>query len=135
MRGWSGIVLPLCLLGAGSALAAQQALGMLSRLQSGNWTIKSQDGAPLRTLCLTSGTQLVQLRHAGSTCDRYIVEDDADKVTVQYTCPRNGYGRTSIRKEPPTLVQIESQGIAGGLPFQFKAEARRTGPCKRPAAR
>ena len=72
----------------------------------------------------------MQLRHAGSACSRFVVEDAADKVTVQYTCKGNGYGRTSIRRETSTLVQIESQGIQGGLPFQFKAEARRTGACR-----
>jgi hypothetical protein len=66
----------------------------------------------------------------GSACSRYVVEDGADKVTVQYTCRGNGYGRTSIRRETAGLLQIESQGVAGGLPFQFKAEARRIGACK-----
>ena len=83
-----------------------------------------------RSICLGDVAQLVQLRHASSQCSRFVVEHAANKVTVQYTCRGNGYGRTSIRKETNTLVQIESQGIAGGLPFQFKAEARRTGACK-----
>ena len=118
-------------LGAGSALAAQgDALGMLAKLQRGQWTVTSRDGGPSRTVCLGDAAQLVQLRHAGSACSRFVVEDAADKVTVQYTCRGNGYGRTSIRKETPTLLQIESQGIEGGLPFQFKAEARRSGACR-----
>ena len=131
MRRITKAVLVLLALGAGSALAAQgDALGMMAKLQRGQWTVASQDGGPSRTLCLGDAAQLIQLRHAGSVCSRYVVEDAADKVTVQYTCAGNGYGRTSIRKETNALVQIESQGIAGGLPFQFKAEARRTGSCK-----
>ena len=58
-----------------------------------------------------------------------VVEDGARDVTVQYTCRGNGYGRTHIRKETGTLVQIDSQGISGGKPFQFTAEARQTGRC------
>ena len=58
-----------------------------------------------------------------------IIDDSASDVTVQYTCRGNGYGRTHIRKETASLVQIESQGISGGKPFQFTAEARRTGGC------
>ena len=129
-----GVMKPLLVvgaLGASAALAAQgSALGMLDKLQRGQWVVASRDGGPSRTLCLGDAAQLVQLRHAGSACSRYVVEDAADKVTVQYTCRGNGYGRTSIRKETNTLVQIESQGIEGGLPFQFKAEARRTGACR-----
>lgn len=128
------IVKTLCVLGAlgaGSALAAQgDTLGMLAKLQRGQWVVASRDGGPSRTVCLGDAAQLVQLRHAGSACSRYVVEDAPDKVTVQYTCRGNGYGRTSIRRETATLVQIESQGIEGGLPFQFKAEARRTGACR-----
>ncbi|MBX9896630.1 MAG: hypothetical protein K2Y17_01795 [Qipengyuania sp.] len=123
-------LVPLAL-GAGSALAAQGAApAMLAKLQRGQWAVASRDGGPSRTICLGNTAQLIQLNHAGSACSRFVVEDAPDKVTVQYTCRRNGYGRTSIRKETDTLVQIESQGIAGGLPFQFHAEARRTGACR-----
>lgn len=131
MRRLARIATILVVLGAGTALAAQgDAAAMLGKLQRGQWTVTSRDGGPPRTICLGDTAQLVQLRHAGSACSRYVVEDAADKVTVQYTCRGNGYGRTSIRRETNTLVQIESQGIRGGLPFQFKAEARRTGACK-----
>ena len=57
------------------------------------------------------------------------VEDGAARLTVQYTCPGNGYGRTSIRRETDSLVQLESQGIHQGMPFEMTAEARRTGDC------
>lgn len=131
MRRIAKTYLVLLALGCGSALAAQgDALGMLAKLQRGQWSVVSRDGGPSRTICLGDTAQLIQLQHAGSACSRYVVEDAADKVTVQYTCRGNGYGRTSIRRETAGLVQIESQGIAGGLPFQFKAEARRTGACK-----
>lgn len=124
-------VVPLAF-ATGTALAAQGgALSMLAQLQRGQWTVVSREGGAPRTICLGDPSQLVQLRHAGSPgCSRFVVEDGPHKVTVQYTCRGNGYGRTSIRKETNGLVQIESQGIAGGLPFQFKAEARRTGACK-----
>ena len=132
MRNILKAALLLCALGTGAALSAQSdALAMLTGLQRGQWTVASRDGGPSRTVCLGNPAQLIQLRHSGSVCSRYVVEDAADKVTVQYTCRGNGYGRTSIRKETNTLVQIESQGIEGGLPFQFKAEARRTGACRK----
>jgi hypothetical protein len=131
MRRLARTILLFGALSAGGALAAQgDALAMLAKLQRGQWTVTSRDGGPSRTVCLGDPAQLVQLQHARSACSRFVVEDAADKVAVQYTCRGNGYGRTSIRKETNTLVQIESQGIAGGLPFQFKAEARRTGACK-----
>lgn len=119
-------------LGVGGALAAQgPALAMLAKLQRGQWTVTPNDGGPARRICLGDPLQLVKLRHAGTAgCSRFVVEDEPGKVTVQYTCRGNGYGRTSIRRETDALVQIESQGIADGRPFQFRAEARRTGACR-----
>ncbi len=117
-----GITLP--------AAAQSDSLAMLSGLSKGEWTIKHRDGSADRKICVRTGQELIQLRHSETGCSRFVVEDGANKVTVQYTCPGNGYGRTNIRKESGALVQIESQGIASGLPFQFAAEARRTGTCE-----
>lgn len=110
-------------------LAQGNGLAMLGALAKGEWTIKFRDGSADRKICVRSGQELIQLRHREAGCNQFVVEDGAAKVTVQYTCPGNGYARTSIRRETPALVQLESQGIHGGLPFQFLAEARRTGSC------
>ena len=110
-------------------LAQGNGLAMLGTLAKGEWTIKFRDGSVDRKICVRSGQELIQLRHREPGCNQFVVEDGAAKVTVQYTCPGNGYARTSIRRETPALVQLESQGIHGGLPFQFLAEARRTGSC------
>ncbi len=86
-------------------------------------------GGNVRKICLRTGREFLQLRHPGTNCNRFVVENSASDVTVQYTCRGNGYGRTHIRKESTGLVQIDGQGIAGGKPFQFTAEARQTGRC------
>ncbi len=117
-------------LGLALPVAAQSdGLAMLNGLTKGEWTVKHRDGSADKKICVRTGQELIQLRHSEGDCSRFVVEDAASKVTVQYTCPGNGYGRTDIRKETGGLVQIESQGIANGLPFQFAAEARRTGSC------
>lgn len=112
------------------AAAQGPSLTMLGTLQDGQWDVRFRDGADSRRVCLRSGHELIQLKHGESGCSRFVVEDGANAVTVQYTCRGNGYGRTSIRRESPSLVQIDSQGIAGGLPFEFSAEARRVGTCR-----
>lgn len=127
-----GVLAALAMVALGVALpaAAQSGgLSMLEGLTKGEWTIKHRDGSPDRKICLRTGEELIQLRHVENDCSRFVVEDDANRVTVQYTCPGNGYGRTDVRRETAALVQIEGQGISEGLPFQFAAEARRTGSC------
>ena len=111
--------------------AAAQAPGipLLAGLDKGAWEIRFRDGTPSRRICVRSGREFIQLRHAGQNCGRYAVDEAPNEVTVQYSCKGDGYGRTYVRKETHALVQLESQGIAGGLPFQFTAEARHIGPC------
>jgi hypothetical protein len=112
------------------AAAQAPSLAMLSALDDGQWELRFRDGRESRRVCVRSGLELIQLQHSSQGCSRFVVEDGASQVTVQYTCKGNGYGRTNIRREGSDLVQIDSQGIAGGLPFSFSAEARRVGPCR-----
>lgn len=131
MHNLAKTALLLCAIGSGAALWAQPAnLGILRDLHPGKWTITARDGVPPRTICLRDPAQLVQLRHRGPACSRYLVDSTPDKVTVQYTCRGSGYGLTTVRRETPELVQIESQGIYAKRPFQFRAEARRVGSCR-----
>jgi hypothetical protein len=126
---------PLLLaLGAAALIAPAAAQGpslaMLAGLQDGLWEVRARDGSPPRRICVRAGLELIQLQHRESGCSRFVVDDTASEVTVQYTCRGNGYGRTNVRRETAGLVQINTQGIEGGMPFQFAAEARRTGPCR-----
>lgn len=108
---------------------AQASLAMLGDLNKGGWEVRYRGGTAAKKICVRTGREFIQLRHRSGDCNRFVVEDGKNQVTVQYTCRGNGYGRTNIRKESPSLIQIESQGIANGKPFQFSAEARRAGRC------
>jgi hypothetical protein len=128
------ILIALALIGSGLSVAPaagqRQTLAMLDQLAPGRWEIRPRDGTRRAyPICIDSGRKLIQLRHDSLTCDRVVVADSASEVIVQYTCRGLGYGRTSIRKETDRLVQIQTQGIAEGLPFDFVAEARRIGDC------
>jgi hypothetical protein len=130
---WTSVAL-CALLGvmSGAVVAQVRPLAMLDQLEAGDWELRLRDepGAPKR-MCMHDARRLIQLRHPGQACSHIVVEDTAEEVTVQYTCPGHGYGRTQIRRESDSLLQIDSQGIAEGLPFAFAAEARRLGHCRR----
>ena len=100
----------------------------MQELDRGLWELRYRD-ATRRTerICIASATRLIQLRHPGQKCDQVIAQSAATSATVQYTCQGLGYGRTVIRREASRLVQVQSQGIADGLPFEINAEARRVG--------
>jgi len=125
--------LGLALFGVGltaPAIGQKPALAMLDQLEKGRWELKIRgEGTPPQRMCLGDGRRMIQLRHPTIGCDRLVVLDSDSEVTVQYTCKGSGYGRTHIRRETPRLVQIDTQGIADGLPFAFTAEARKVGDC------
>jgi hypothetical protein len=112
-----------------AAAGPRPALGMLDPLEPGRWELRLRDAPGTERLCLRDGRRLIQLRHPQEQCERFVVNDEANDVTVQYTCRGRGYGRTHIRRESPRIVHLETQGIAAGLPFNFAAEARRVGEC------
>lgn len=110
--------------------AQAPSLAMLDTLEKGSWQLRERGkDNVLQTICVGDARRMIQIEHPRATCSRYIIEDTPKSVTVHYTCPGAGHGRTSIRNETNRLVQIDTQGIADGKPFSQSIEARRTGPC------
>ncbi len=127
---FAGAAVAALLAVAAPASGQRASLTMLDQLDAGRWELRQRDSSsPAERLCVSNGRRFIQLRHPEVSCDRLVVEDGPSEVTVQYTCRGQGYGRTSIRRETSRLVQIQSQGIRNGLPFEFSAEARRVGDC------
>jgi len=106
-------------------------VGALARLEPGQWQLRDLDNARAvrQSICVADPAALIQIRHRGSPCSRLVISQDVKEATVHYTCPANGFGRTSLRVETPRLAQIDTQGVIGNAPFAYRAEARRIGPC------
>lgn len=122
-------------MGAGLLLAgpavpqARQTLPLLDRLEAGLWELRGPGNALIAAICLGDRAALVQPYHRGLACQQSLVSSDARSVTVRYSCPGVGSGRTEILVETPRLAQIDSQGLDRGTPFALRAEARRSGAC------
>ena len=76
---------------------------MLDSLAKGAWNLRIRDDGSQQRICVRDGREFIQLRHRQPGCSRFIVQDGAEEVVVQYTCRGNGYGRTSIRREGNVL--------------------------------
>lgn len=114
---------------AAPAFGGGPSLAMLDQLAPGRWEMRDRAGTVVARVCVASGRKLVQLRHPGRSCESFVLKDTAGEIEVQYTCPGQGYGRTRIRRETNRLIQLDSQGIVDGLPFDLSVEARRVGDC------
>jgi len=117
-------------LAAAAAAAPAQAprIPALAAIESGEWQLK-ESGGPAHPLCLASPEALIQMQHHDQNCTHTVVAQDSRSVTFRYTCPGAGYGRTTITVETGRLFKLETQGIAGGAPFDLSYEARRIGNC------
>jgi hypothetical protein len=105
---------------------------VLARLQKGLWQVRmlgAREVSP-RMICLGDPGNFVQLHHPRHRCSRSVSASTSNSVTMNYECPGIASGLTTIRAETPRLVRIESQGIDEGVPFAFRAEARRVGTCR-----
>lgn len=117
--------------GVGGHALANAAMPLLANLEKGEWTLTERGKAtPHRRVCLGDPARLLQTEHRTGNCSQYVIENKADSVTVQYRCAGMGHGHTSVRRETNRLVQIETQGILQGQPFDRYLEARRTGNCR-----
>ena len=116
--------------GATAVPAQAPSLAMLDRLEKGSWQLRERGSDKvMQTLCVGDARRMIQVYHPRSGCSRYVIEDTPNSVTVHYTCPGAGHGRTTIRAETNRLVQIDTQGIAEGRPFSQAIEGRRIGGC------
>lgn len=100
----------------------------MAGLRVGEWEV-TVAGQPPRRLCIIQPDALLRIRHHGGNCTRLVVAEGRRSVTVQYSCPGAGWGRTTLRVSSPVVVQIATQGIAGHAPFDDQASAQRIGDC------
>lgn len=104
----------------------------LKKLERGEWQLRSRDDPAkvARKLCVSDLRQLLQVQHMYNNCKHFVVRDRPADAVVTYDCGAAGNGRTDLRVETSHLIQIQSQGIAKGAPFDFALEGRHIGACR-----
>lgn len=128
MRVWLLIPTLVCATLLGGAVARAPILAF-GKIAPGEWQLRALDGEPPRRICINDPYDLIQLRHPGVACSRFVLANEAQTATVHYTCTGAGYGRTTIKVETGELIRIDSQGLSNRSPFQMAFEARRVGRC------
>jgi len=102
----------------------------LSRIERGQYDISEVGStATPRSVCIADASVLLQMQHPGAVCTRFVMADGPDGITVSYRCPSGGHGRTVVTVTTPRSFDIDTQGIAGGAPFDLNYQGRRVGAC------
>jgi hypothetical protein len=102
----------------------------LARVQPGQWQIKElgSTGAG-RSLCLADPAKVLQIAHGDAACSRTVIDSSATKLTVRYTCAGKGNGQSILTVSTSGAFRLQTQGMAGGAPFDYDYDAKRTGDC------
>ena len=109
------------------AFAAPSAL---SQIAGGLWEISGGPDlkAPVRE-CVADVSMLAQFEHRGAPCARHVVSEGGSTTLISYKCGGSGFGQSKIEVITPRSLSISTQGISGGLPYNYLVQARRVGDC------
>lgn len=120
---------------AALAPAPQPQRAVLAQANAGLWEISGAPGAkaPIRQ-CIANVAVLAQFEHRGRNCRRNVVSDDGSSAVVHYSCGASDFGDSEIHVITPRSLRIGTQGISGGLPFNYVLQARRVGECTKTAS-
>ena len=111
------------------ALSAAQPPSALGQVQGGLWEISgAQAGSPLRQ-CVADAVMLARFEHRSNNCSAKTVRDSGNLVEIDYSCGGAGFGHSQMTVLTPRSLRIETQGISGGLPFNYVLQARRIADC------
>jgi hypothetical protein len=108
---------------------------MLAQAQPGLWEVSGAPGlrAPVRQ-CVADIETLVRFEHRSSNCTSKITKQSGSTAKVDYSCGAAGFGHTEVIALTPRSLRIATQGISGGLPFNYVVQARRVDDCSKSAS-
>ena len=119
--------------GAGGALvllgAARSAPGGVALASPGLWEFIGLPAGAAARQCLASTAALARLEHRGQNCRETVISQTETTSVIDYHCANGGHGQTKLTMLTPRSLRIETQGISGNLPFNYKIQARRVGDC------
>jgi hypothetical protein len=127
-------ILVLSAIAAAAALCAATAPSVFTQAQPGMWEITGAPGAkvPVRQ-CVADIAALARFEHRTSNCTARVVNPSASSANVDYSCGGSDFGHSQVELLTPRSLRISTQGISGGLPFNYVLQARRVDDCAKSA--
>lgn len=128
-RTWT-IFLAAAGLGAAPTLIEAGQPSALAQAQPGLWEISGVPGSstPQRE-CIADLATLTRYEHRTTNCSTNVLREGGNSTAVNYTCGGAGFGHSQIDVITPRSLRISTQGISGGLPFNYVLQARRIDDC------
>ena len=129
MTRWTNL---LIIAAAAFAVTAAQPVPTLADLQPGMWEVTAAEHEKvLARQCVSDVAALARFEHRDKACSAKILKSSGSEASVEYSCGGAGFGHSDIVVLTPRSVRISTQGISGGLPFNYLIQARRVGDCQK----
>jgi hypothetical protein len=126
------LAISVTIVAAAFALAAAKGVATLSDLQPGLWEVTGAEHEKmLARQCVADVTALARFEHRDKTCTSKVLKSSGSEASIEYTCGAAGFGHSDIDVLTPRSLRISTQGISGGLPFNYVLQARRIGDCQK----
>jgi hypothetical protein len=77
---------------------------------------------------------LARFEHRSNSCSAKLLRDAGSSTEIDYSCGGAGFGHSQVDVITPRSLRISTQGISGGLPFNYVLQARRIDDCPKVAA-
>lgn len=135
MKRDPALVLAAGLIGGAMVLIGAAEPSALAQTQPGLWEISGAPGslAPVRQ-CVLEIAALARFEHRASACSARVLKDAGSSTAIDYSCGGAGFGHSQIDVITPRSLRISTQGISGGLPFNYVLQARRLDDCPKAPA-
>lgn len=114
---------------AGFALVGARGPSLLAQAQPGLWQVSGVPGKGAIQQCIGDISQLARFEHRAARCSAHVLSDGGAEMTLDYSCGRAGFGHSEVELITPRSLRIATQGISGGLPFNYVLQARRVADC------
>jgi hypothetical protein len=76
---------------------------------------------------------LARFEHRANNCAIKSSKQTGSSAAIDYGCGGAGFGHSEIDVITPRSLRISTQGISGGLPFNYVLQARRVADCAKDA--
>lgn len=131
----STLLLAAGAIGAAGVLTAATPPSALGQAQPGMWEISGAPGTriPIRQ-CVIDVAMLARFEHRSRSCTAKVLKDNGSSAAIEYSCGGAGFGRSDIDVLTPRSLRISTQGISGGLPFNYVLQVRRVDDCPKSIA-
>lgn len=135
MRRAPILILTCTIAAAAMILTGAERPSALAQAQPGLWEISGAPGtsSPVRQ-CVSEIALLARFEHRANACSAKVLKDAASSTAIDYECGGAGFGHSEIDVITPRALRISTQGISGGLPFNYVLQARRVDDCSKPPA-